>query len=257
MSLRCEKPSSPGLPDGLIDSAFAEYAAVPAKLLVKLPKSVSHVEGANVQTFASALINVLSANPQPGDTVVVIGQGCMGSGCMQALRNLGVGTIITIDIREETVELSRKLGADIAINSKEIDPVKAVHELTNGIGADLVVDAAGGDPNVGLAAQKTLEQALKMVARCGTVLEVSYFEFPVSISPPVLRSSSIRLLFGQHGGPHPYAMHELAVKLVASRKVDLKSIVTHELKSLERVPKAMEIMAYKAKYKAVQSQVEL
>jgi threonine dehydrogenase-like Zn-dependent dehydrogenase len=52
-------------------------------------------------------------------------------------------------------------------------------------------------------------------------------------------------------------VHELAVKLVASKRVDLKSLVTHPLKALENVPKAMEIMANKAKYKAMQTQVEL
>lgn len=236
-----------------IEGAFAEYVNLPAKMLLKLPDNITYNEGAFMQPFTSAVANVLHAQLSFDDTVAVLGQGVMGLGCMQVCRAIGVDTLITTDEKDYLLKVSSQLGADITINVKEEDPVKKVIEATNGIGADLVIDAAGGTKKYGLAGTETLQQAMSMVSPYGKILEISHIDAPIVLDPK-LRTKGVEFIFGQYGGLSAYRH---AVKLVASKRVDIKPLLTHKLRGLEKVPEAFAIMTSKARFNAIQAQVEL
>jgi threonine dehydrogenase-like Zn-dependent dehydrogenase len=106
-----------------------------------------------------------------GDTVVVLGQGLVGSLMMQVLRGYNPERIITVDALPLRCELSMQLGADISINADEIDPVEEVRRLTDGKGADLVIDCVGGYAGV-----KSFEQAQDMTRQFGTIQLIALYQ---------------------------------------------------------------------------------
>ena len=153
-----------------------------------------------------------------------------------------------MDVREESCRISRELGADHALNANEVDPVAAIRALTEGRGADVVFECAGGSPKGGLAGHKTLIQAIDAVRSGGKVVGVSWFGGPISLDVDLLRERSLRYLFPDIS---TYEHLEHTVRLVASGRVRLKPTITHVLQGIESVPEAFEITAHKGKYQAI------
>ena len=77
------------------------------------------------------------------------------------------GQLITVDVREEACQVSRELGADHSIDASQDNPVEVIQELTDGNGADVVFECAGGSPKQGLSGTKTLKQAIAAVRSGG------------------------------------------------------------------------------------------
>jgi threonine dehydrogenase-like Zn-dependent dehydrogenase len=183
-----------------------------------------------------------------GDSVAIYGQGSMGLECLQIARNSGAGLIVAVDVREEACRVSRELGADVALNARSEDPVAAIRELTEGNGADVVFDCAGGSPAQGLAGTRSLLQAIDSVCSGGKLVGVSWFGSPMELDVDVLRERSLRFLFPDIS---TLAHLEHTVRLVASGRVRLAPTITHVLHGLEAVPRAFEITANKGKYQAI------
>lgn len=101
----------------------------------------------------------------PGSAVAVIGIGGVGHIGLQLVRELGASTVVAIDTDERRRRLARELGADEVLGEEE-DVARAVRELTNGGGADVVLDFAGTD--------ETHTAALGMLARRGVYSIVGY-----------------------------------------------------------------------------------
>ena len=91
---------------------------------------------------------------------MVLGQGVVGSLVMQLLRNRQIKQIITVDTLPLRCQSSQQLGADEVITASEIDPVEVIKQLTNGRGADFVIDCVGGYTGI-----KSFEQAQDMQKR--------------------------------------------------------------------------------------------
>ena len=108
---------------------------------------------------------------EPGDTVVVNGQGIVGNLCAQAVRIRHPGQVITIDALDMRCRISRQCGADEVINVSETDSVQAVMDLTDGKGADVVFECVGGSSGGG-----AFEQALRMVRKNGVLHLVALFQ---------------------------------------------------------------------------------
>jgi threonine dehydrogenase-like Zn-dependent dehydrogenase len=133
------------------DGAFAELVAVPQRILYRLPDGLAFEHAALVEPFAIALHAVRRARPGLNDTVVVVGAGMIGLALVQALHQAGCGRLIVADIARDRLALAAKLGATHLINSATEDPPKAILDLTQGLGADLAIEAVGLPATVGLA----------------------------------------------------------------------------------------------------------
>lgn len=141
--------------------AFAEYVAVPERVLYRLPDEVSFETAAMVEPVSIAFHAVRRSPPVLNDTAVVVGAGMIGLFVLQALRLAGCGKIIAVDVAPDKLELARELGASHTVNSGTEDAVARVQGLTTGLGADLAVEA------VGLA--QTVEMAVRCVRKGGAV----------------------------------------------------------------------------------------
>ncbi len=232
-----------------IPGALAEYALIPAQILYRLPDTLSDSVGATMQPLGECVTAVATVGLNPGDTVAVLGQGAMGLSSMQAAKITGAGRIIVTDIREEALEMARKLGADEVIDAHKTDPVKKVRELTDGIGADIVIEAASGSPTVGLSGTDTFYQAVEMVSAGGKILEISHFEKPLEhLATGTFRLRSISWVFPDF--PTNKLM-EHTIHLVASGRIQQKPLINHVVEGIENLPEVLEITTNKPKYRTL------
>jgi len=231
-----------------LPGCFSERALLPEIALVKVDDRISDSEAACLQSLSDSVAAVETAEIKIGDTVVVFGQGSMGLECMQVARLSGAGLIITVDMRDEACALSQELGADHTLNARNCDVVAAIHDLTEGIGADVVFECAGGSVKQGLAGGQTLGQAIDAVRSGGKIIGVSWFGQPLEVSIDTLRERSLRYIFPDVSTPEHL---EHTVRLVASGRVNVQPTITHILPGLQSVPQAFEITANKGKYKAI------
>jgi L-iditol 2-dehydrogenase len=139
--------------------------------IVPLLDDVSFEAGTFLPLATSAVAWSDSSGVKAGDTIVVLGQGLVGSLMMQVLRGYNPERIITVDALPLRCELSTQLGADVSINANEIDPVEEVRRLTDGKGADLVIDCVGGYAGV-----KSFEQAQDMTRQFGTIQLIALYQ---------------------------------------------------------------------------------
>lgn len=229
-----------------IPGGFAEYVALPADILVKLPESVDDNQGASIQPASESVSGVAAAELKMGDRVAVLGQGVMGNYIMQIANASGADKVITTDVRDEALKLSKDLGADVVVDARKENVEKAVVEATEGVGADVVFECAGGEPQVGLAGARTLTTAFDVVREGGTVVQIAFFESDVSLNLNRLRRKGIRYIFLP---PPSHKLLQHTVDLVATGKLKLTPLITHVLDGLDKVPLAIEMSLNKGKYK--------
>ena len=131
--------------------AFAEYVALPARILYALPDQLTYEQAAMIEPVSIAIHAVGRVKIAPTDTVVVVGSGMIGLFVIQALRWAGAARVIAVDLEDKRLALALELGATDAINSGQGDPVAEIHRLTNGRGADLAFEVVGISPTLNLA----------------------------------------------------------------------------------------------------------
>ena len=122
---------------------FAELVAVPATTVWPLPEKVSPLEGALVEPLANAVHVFTLVEERLPETVVIIGAGTIGLLCLQVARTLGAFRLVAVDPSPSRLEVAHALGAEPVINPREMPLREAIREFTRGLGADVVVDAAG------------------------------------------------------------------------------------------------------------------
>jgi alcohol dehydrogenase/L-iditol 2-dehydrogenase len=220
----------------MVDGAFAEYIRVPGRLLHKLPAGVSMKEAAVTEPLCvSYSAMVKHADIRPGDLVVVIGPGPIGLLCTKMASIQGASSIVVVgtDGDESRLELAKKLGATLTINSSKQDPVPIIMDMHEKYGADLVVDAAGFSP--------TLKLSLDVVRPCGQINKLGWGPAPVgfSLDPLIAKAATLKGLFS-----HNWDVWEKALVLIKNKQVDLTQVVTHVM-PLDKWHEAFEIMEKK------------
>ncbi|MCZ6676896.1 MAG: zinc-binding dehydrogenase [Candidatus Poribacteria bacterium] len=159
----------------MVAAPHAEYAVgdvnSPTGHLVALPDDVSFEHGTFLLLATEATAWAASSGVQSGDTIVILGQGVVGTLMLQILRGYSPERIITVDPLRLRRQISEDLGADVVIDATNENPIEVVRDLTDGRGADLVVDCVGGYAGV-----KSFEQAQDMVRRGGTIQLIALYQ---------------------------------------------------------------------------------
>jgi threonine dehydrogenase-like Zn-dependent dehydrogenase len=231
-----------------IPGGLAEYVLLPEKGMIIVPPAISDSEAAAMQPMVGTLGAIRLVGVEMGDTVAVIGQGSMGLNATQICRVCGASKVIGVDIVDDTLAMSSRLGADVVINSKKEDPVEAVIKATQGIGVDIVFDCAGGNPKMGLSGMTTVNQAMRMVRDQGRVSQIALLGASAIVDIKPINSKGV-LYRGL--GSSTAKLAQYAIDLVATKRVQLEPLVTHVIEGLDKMPEAFEITGNKAKYKAI------
>jgi len=124
--------------------AFAEYVAVPRRIIYPLPDALSFEHAAMIEAVSVAVHAVGRTPVKLGDTAVVVGSGMIGLLVVQTLRLAGCSRIIAVDVDEKRLQVAAELGAGICLNARKLDvPSAIVRDYTSGRGADVAVEAVG------------------------------------------------------------------------------------------------------------------
>ncbi|MCW4017336.1 MAG: zinc-binding dehydrogenase [Candidatus Bathyarchaeota archaeon] len=217
----CERVLYYGLTKG---GFFAETVAIREKNLIPLPNGVSDDEAAMIEPVALALHTLELLHPEVNDFVTVVGQGPIGL-LMTQIAKLKGCRVIAVDTQAYRLELAEKLGADYTINASEEDTVKRVKRITKR-GSDVVIESAG--------TQKTVEQTPFLVRKAGQVALVGEFEGYLNLG-----DADEACFFSTYISAAEYPT---AVDLVAHKKVNLQSLITHRF-PLDDFEKAIETAA--------------
>ena len=230
-----------------IDGAFAKYVKVPSRILHKVPDNVTLKEAALTEPMCVAYSSLVKHSPlKPGDLVVIIGPGPIGLLCTKMAAILGASDIVVVgtDGDDARMEIAKKLGATMTINSSQQDPVPLIMAMRDGYGADLVVDAAGFSP--------TLKLSLDVVRPCGQINKIGWGPGPVGFSLDQLIVKAVAL---QGTFSHNWDVWEKCLVLMGEKTVDLNEIITHEL-PLDQWQKGFDLMESKEGLKIVLTPVD-
>ena len=131
--------------------AFAEYVSVPARTAYRLPDNMPFTHAAMIEAVSVA-VHAVSLTPIAlDDTVVVIGAGMIGLLALQAALLAGAGRVFVVDVDDTRLELARNLGATRTLNSLNPNSVPDLLQLTQGRGADAVLECVGTSITVNIA----------------------------------------------------------------------------------------------------------
>jgi L-iditol 2-dehydrogenase len=194
--------------------AFAEYVAVPQHVLYPLRNELPFEQAALIEPVSVALHAVDLLRINPGERAVVVGSGMIGLLVIQALRVVGCGDVIAIDIDAGRLKLAQDLGANFTIDSKHADAESAVLDRTEGRGADVAVEAVGN-----AAAVST---AIRSVCRGGRVGLVGNISPEVPLPLQIVVSRELTLV----GSCASAGEYRRAIELVASGAIRVAPLIS-------------------------------
>jgi alcohol dehydrogenase len=203
----------------LIDGLQAEYARVPFAdtSVYKVP---AQLDDEDVLFLADILptayeVGVLNAHVEPGDTVAVVGTGPIGLATVLTAKLLSPAHIVAIDLDDDRLERALAFGADLAISNRGGAAVEGVMQLTNGLGADVAIEAVG--------VPTTFELCTELVRPGGRVANVGVHGHPATLH---LEKLWIRDLTITTGLVDTFTTPRL-LELIAEGKLDPSQFATH------------------------------
>jgi L-iditol 2-dehydrogenase len=194
--------------------AFAEYIAVPERILYNLPEAMSFPEAAMLEAVSVALHAVHVTGDAKGQTVLVIGAGMIGLLTMQAARAAAAARVMIADIDATRLNLARSLGNDGVFNLSGGELTQEILQQTGGVGADVVLEAVGRN--------ETIATAIDCVRKGGTVTLIGNITPKVELPLQKVVSRQIRL----QGSAASAGEYPEAIDLVASGKIKVKPLIT-------------------------------
>ncbi|GED33393.1 alcohol dehydrogenase AdhP [Brevibacillus centrosporus] len=167
-----------------VDGAYAEYCVAPAAYVARIPSELSDVDAAPILCAGVTTYKALKvANVKPGEWVAIYGIGGLGHVALQYAKAMGYN-VVAVDIHKEKLDLAKELGADVTVNSSEVDPVEAIQEKVGGVHGAVSVAVT----------KKAFEQAYKSVRRGGSLVVVGLpnAELPIPIFDTVLNGVTVK-----------------------------------------------------------------
>jgi L-iditol 2-dehydrogenase len=214
---------------GYRSGGLAQYASYPFRNMVKVPPSVTMEEAVFTEPLACVVNGQSKLNVPMGGVAVVIGDGPIGLLHLQLLRHRGA-SVVMVGLLDHRLQVARELGARVAVNASREDPAALVRELSDGRGADVVVNAAGS--------VDVLKQAIDLAARRGQVLYFAATLKPeVSLDLDLIHYKELNLV-GSYDST--IAQYEDALALIRAGIVKVQPLISHRL-PLEEVQHGFEI----------------
>jgi len=238
-----------------VDGAYAERLALPERLAHRLPDNLSFVEGALIeQVTCMSHAAMHRSRINPADFVVITGPGPIGLTLLQIVKLFSPRAVMVTGLRDDAVRLekARALGAEYTCCSED-DPVQEVLRLTDGAGADVVLDCSGGEA--------AITQATRMVRNGGwiTIIGLWGHEFRVNLDKIPYNNLTVRGSWGWDGMEYAdqgvrlaagWYSWERALKIMAMGKIQLEPIVTSHI-TLEGWREAFERLEAKQEIKVM------
>jgi len=216
-----------------IDGAFAQYLVMPEWRIYRIPGAFTYEEAAILEPTAVGVHVVGRAKVSPGDCVVILGAGPIALQIAQVAKAVGAGFIMMTDVIDHRLELAKSLVADLAINPKREDPLQRVKQVTDGEGADVVIEVVGSS--------STILETIDLVRPGGRILVAGLSVESFVTEPPtfwmrqLLKEVTIET-------SRSYAANDwdVAIKLASRGDINCRALVTHRF-GLDGVLRAYEM----------------
>ena len=223
----CDKPRSLGI---YSDGGYAEYVLVPNyKYLVKIGDDMdTDISAPLACAGLTAYGAIKNANLKPDDNVVIVGTGGLGLMAIQLAKAVTGARIIAMDIDDKKLEVAKKEGADIIVNSKKEDPVKAIMELTGKLGADAVIDFVN--------ATKTVETDTQFLRRRAKLLLVGLFGGELKLSLVTMPTRAYKII-----GSYTGSLEDLVELVSLAKRGVIKQVVSKRFK-LNQAGEALQML---------------
>ncbi len=203
---------------------YAEYVRIPsyitAQNLHHKPIHLPFSEASFLEPLACAVLCADYADVQLGDTVAIIGTGAQGLMQIQLMKALGASRVIAIGRIKGRLERAKQVGADAVYSSLDGDILEYVKSQTDGLGADVVIEAAG--------TPETWSQAMLMTRKGGTVIQFSGLPggTQVPFDAAHLHYGEITMKGVFHTTPHKV---EVAAQMLGNGSVNVKPLLDGEV----------------------------
>ena len=214
---------------------FAEVQLVSTHFLIPLPDTIEVAHLLMAQQLGTVIFAASELPKLDGETVAVLGQGSAGLFHDFWLRRIGAGRVITVEPNKQRREAGRMFDVDDTVDVTGQAAVDAVLALTDGVGADLIVDAVGGN--------NTLNQAVKMAKATGHIhifgLPTTHDLVPFDLGALFLKRLNTTTTFGAQDEPGLVAFRE-ALGIIERGEIDMAPFVTHVF-PLEQIREAFTL----------------
>jgi L-iditol 2-dehydrogenase len=235
---QCETYKRVGTTAGFEPSGggFAEYVRVMDWIVergtVRIPEGVSYEQASFVEPVNTCIKGIERLGPSPDETVLVIGQGPIGI-LLGALTQRAGARVITSDLYEQRLTISKDLGLENSIDASRVDVVQAVRALTEGRGADAAILAVGGN--------SLIKTAMDGVRPGGRVLLFAQTARGETTIDPAAVCVDEKTLLGSYSAS--VDLQEASVRFVMGGEMNLESLISHRF-PLSRSLEALDLAAH-------------
>ena len=198
-----------------IDGGYREFMAVPESDCYRLPDSLSYEDAVMIEPTTIAVQACSRAQIEFEDNVLIIGAGALGNSILRIARLYHPQNIIVADIEDGKLEEALKHGATYVVNSRTEDLVERVHEITDGYGPTVVIDAA--------CFKGSFLTACRCAGNAGRVITMGFSVDPDDINQFVITSKELDV----RGSRLQNRRFQTVIDLVEKGQVDLNGSISH------------------------------
>lgn len=214
---------------------FAEYFKAKPFQLQPAPEGLDMDFVSLGEPIACAMHSGMRSQVQLGDIVVVMGAGFAGQIIAQCAKRKGAYKVIIVDVMEGKLEIAKKLGCDYAINPQKINVKEFIDDLTNGKGADVVIEAAG--------TEESFNTATEILKRNGKFVFYSWVTQPVTLNISRWHDDGFEFIntcLVHHTWQERFIWTFEALKPVAQGLIQIRPLITHEF-PLSKIKEGFEV----------------
>lgn len=198
-----------------IDGGYREYMAVPDTDCYLVPDMLSDAEAVMIEPTTIAVQCCSRAQLESEDTVLIIGSGALGSSILRIVKQFQPRKIIVSDIDDAKLEEALKNGATDVINSLKEDVPARCHELTDGYGVTVSIDAA--------CVKTSLITALNATGSAGRVITMGFSVAPTEVNQFAITSKELDV----RGSRLQNRKFQDVIDLINAGKIDLRGSISH------------------------------
>lgn len=215
---------------GYEQGGMADFFTIPANRIHVVPDTMTDLEAALIEPLATPVHAVRLTGGVEGKAVVIIGAGTIGLLVLAAVRDAGAKRIVMTDMLASKRARALRLGADAVVDGARSDAVEAVREEL-GESADVVFDC--------VAVQASVDQAISLAMKAGTVMIVGVPARPVTVPLPEVQDLQVRIQGSATYMPEDY---ETAIAMLRAGRVRAQDMITSQF-PLHEVAAAFEASA--------------
>ncbi len=212
------------------DGAMAEYCVAPVRGLHRLPDGVGLRRGALVEPLSVALHGVHRSRLKPGDRALVMGAGPIGLLTLQCALVAGARMVAVTEVDPTRAALAQKLGAAVVLDPTRDNVVVNLSALTDGQGPDVIYVCTG--------APQPYRDAISLVRKGGQIFVLGLCVEPVEADFMSVAMGDL-CIEGSLAGRAQFAA---AIDFVAQGRVDVESLITHEIALDDAVEKGFKLL---------------